>query len=137
MFDLYTDTSKKMKRLPFFLWGVGILIIALILIALSSDPSQTESIDKAPKVSLFEVVGGIFFAVLVAPLSLMRLNDIQKPHSLFWRPTIAYYSALFVAYLGTTALHSLFLTVIGWLGITIIGFWSLGLTFYLIFKKGV
>lgn len=136
MFELYTDTSKKMKRLPFFLWGLGIFLIIIIL-AITVGPDEVENANKNMTVSLFEVVAGIFFAVLLAPISLMRLNDINKPHSLLWRPTIAYYVALFIAYLGTSALNSAFLTVIAGLGLLISGVWLVGLSFYLTFKKGV
>lgn len=138
MLDLYTDTSKRMTRLPYFLWNVGLGLVAILLmvVAYALDPVETSKAMKDQSaLTVLDIVGTLFVLVLVAPITLLRLNDINKEHSLYWGYVAASIAGITVQYAGqVSGLH--LLSIIGSIIYFISAFYMFILGIYLTFKKG-
>ena len=137
MLDLYTDTSKRMTRLPYFLWNIGIFLVAMLLMVVgyALDPAEaSKAMKEQSTLTILDIVGTLFVLVLVAPITLLRLNDINKEHSLYWGYVAASTAGLTVQYAGQVSGLYL-LSVLGGVIYFISAFYMFILGIYLTFKK--
>lgn len=109
MLDMYFGTSQTMKRLPFFLWNIGVMLVLIVLVMILSSFKGLINFDSIFSFIFFSSI----YVLMQAPLFIMRLNSARMPHSLYWHSTLMYYLGQILEHIGKNVLHQTVIKVTG------------------------